>query len=268
MTTIREWLSSAAPEALDKTFLVEHVTGMNKAAQLIHGDRELTEKETGTLNQLAAKRMEGVPLPYLLGSQEFFGRSFIVTPSVLIPRPDTECLIEWLIEHLPRASKVCDLGTGSGCIAITLKLERPDLYVCASDISEKALGIAKENASALNAEVDFFEGSWLEAYPSDLPLDAIISNPPYISKNDEHLTALRYEPINALTDHSDGLSAYREIFKQSAVRIPQPRMVAVEHGWDQEEKIQELFLACGLGPSRTYKDYGGNPRFSVWERSL
>ena len=139
MTTVREWLLSSSLDSIDKSFILEHVCGMNKAAQLIHGDRVLSSDEANKLNDIAKKRSEGVPLPYLLGTQEFFGRPFLVNPSVLIPRPDTECLVEWLIEHLPKNGLVCDLGTGSGCIAATVALERPDLTVWASDISKSNL---------------------------------------------------------------------------------------------------------------------------------
>lgn len=268
MPTVKEWLASAPLDPIDKTFIVEHVTGMGKAAQLLHGDRVFTPKEAAILKRLAAERQKGVPLPYLLGSQDFFGRRFKVTPAVLIPRPDTESLVEWLIENIAKNSRVCDLGTGSGCIAITLKLERPDLKVYASDLSKEALAIAKENALALGAEMEFFEGSWLDAFPQDLPLDTIVSNPPYISREDPHLKALRYEPLSALTDHSDGLNPYRAIFSQVKKRKPLPSMVAVEHGWDQKEKVQDLFLAFGLGESQTFKDLGGNDRFTIWRKAV
>lgn len=268
MPTVEEWLASALLEPIDKTFIVEHVTGMGKVSQLLHGDRALTPKETAVLNRLAAQRQKGMPLPYLLGSQDFFGRRFKVSPAVLIPRPDTESLVEWLLENIPKNSRVCDLGTGSGCIAITLKLERPDLKVYASDLSEEALTIAKENAVELGAEIEFLAGSWLDAFPEELPLDTIVSNPPYISKEDPHLKALRYEPLSALTDNSDGLNSYRAIFSQVKKRSPLPSMVAVEHGWDQKEKVQNLFLAFGLGESQTFKDLGGNDRFTIWRKAV
>ena len=180
MTTVREWLLSGSLDSIDKSFMLEHVCGMNKAAQLIHGDRVLSSDEERKLSGIAKKRSEGVPLPYLLGAQEFFGRPFLVNPSVLIPRPDTECLVEWLIEHLPKNALACDLGTGSGCIAATVALERPDLTVWASDLSESALAVAQANCKALGADVKLVQGSWLEPYPAELSFDAVISNPPYI----------------------------------------------------------------------------------------
>ena len=264
MTTVREWLLSSSLDSIDKSFMLEQVCGMNKAAQLIHGDRVLTPEEENRLNDIANKRSEGVPLPYLLGTQEFFGRPFLVYPSVLIPRPDTECLVEWLIEHLPKNGLVCDLGTGSGCIAATVALERPDLTVWASDISKGALAVAQANCKALGADVKLVQGSWLDPYPAELSFDAVISNPPYIEGDDKHLDALRYEPRSALTDESDGLIAYRSILPQIKRKAPEVQVIAFEHGWNQEEAVQSIFEENGFKGASTFRDYGNNPRFTAW----
>ena len=226
--------------------MLEHVCGMDKAAQLIHDDRVLSSDEERKLNDIAKKRSEGVPLPYLLGTQEFFARPFLVNPSVLIPRSDTECLVEWLIEHLPKNALVCDLGTGSGCIAATVALERPDLTVWASDLSESALAVAQANCKALGADVKLVQGSWLDPYPAELSFD------------------LRYEPRSALTDESDGLIAYRTILPQIKRKAPKVQLIAVEHGWNQGEAVRSIFEENGFKGSATFRDYGNNPRFTTW----
>ena len=264
MTTVREWLFSSSLDSIDKSFMLEHVCGMDKAAQLIHDDRVLSSDEERKLNDIAKKRSEGVPLPYLLGTQEFFARPFLVNPSVLIPRSDTECLVEWLIEHLPKNALACDLGTGSGCIAATVALERPDLTVWASDLSESALAVAQANCKALGADVKLVQGSWLDPYPAELSFDAVISNPPYIERDDKHLDALRYEPRSALTDESDGLIAYRTILPQIKRKAPKVQLIAVEHGWNQGEAVRSIFEENGFKGSATFRDYGNNPRFTTW----
>lgn len=264
MGTVREWLLSSSLDSIDKSFMLEHVCGMNKAAQLIHGDRILTPEETNILNDIANRRSEGVPLPYLLGSQEFFGHTFHVNSSVLIPRPDTECFVEWLLAHLPKKALICDLGTGSGCIAATLALERPDLSVWASDLSEDALAVAQSNCKALGADVKLVQGSWLDPYPAELTFDAIISNPPYIEGDDEHLDSLRYEPRSALTDEADGLIAYRVILPQIRRKAPEARVIAFEHGWNQGEAVRSIFEENGFEGAETFRDYGNNPRFTAW----
>ena len=264
MTTVREWLLSSSLDSIDKSFMLEQVCGMNKASQLIHGDRILSPDEENKLTDIANKRSEGVPLPYLLGTQEFFGRPFLVNPSVLIPRPDTECLVEWLIANLPDNALVCDLGTGSGCIAATLALERPDLTLWASDLSDKALKVAQSNCKALSADVKLVQGSWLNPYPAELSFDAVISNPPYIKGDDKHLDALRYEPRNALTDESDGLIAYRAILQQVRRKAPKVQAIAFEHGWNQGEAVLRIFEENGFKGAATFRDYGNNPRFTTW----
>ena len=183
---------------------------------------------------------------------------------MLIPRPDTECLVEWLIEHLPKNGLVCDLGTGSGCIAATVALERPDLTVWASDLSGSALNVAKANCKALGAEVKLVQGPWLDPYPTELSFDAVISNPPYIEGEDKHLDALRYEPRSALTDESDGLIAYRSILPQIKRKAPEVQVIAFEHGWNQGEAVRGIFEENGFKGASTFRDYGNNPRFTAW----
>jgi release factor glutamine methyltransferase len=241
------------------------VLKISRVDLILHPDREIGEEDSARVRHFLSQRAAGVPVPYLTGEQEFFSRAFRVTPDVLIPRPDTECLIEWCLEHIPDGSRVVDLGTGSGCIAATLALENPTLEVSAVDISPKALAVARENAASLGARVRFYEGSWLNALPASAAFDVIVSNPPYIEAGDRHLDALRYEPISALTDGADGLSCIREILREAQARPLSA--VAVEHGWNQGEAVRRLFADYGFAGARTHKDYGGNDRFTVWEKN-
>ena len=236
MTTVREWLFSSSLDSIDKSFMLEHVCGMDKAAQLIHDDRVLSSDEERKLNDIAKKRSEGVPLPYLLGTQEFFARPFLVNPSVLIPRSDTECLVEWLIEHLPKNALVCDLGTGSGCIAATVALERPDLTVWASDLSESALAVAQANCKALGADVKLVQGSWLEPYPAELSFDAVISNPPYIEGDD---TTFEKEPMEKLVEKGELMAHIHKGFWQCMDTIREKQML--EKLWDSGKAPWKLW---------------------------
>ncbi len=261
------WLRNVNLDSADARVLLEHVTGLNRVAVATRPEQLLSDEHLERLNTMVEERRRGVPVPYLTGVQEFFSRPFRVSPAVLIPRPDTEVLIEWLLDNLAADSSLVDLGTGSGCIAVTLKKEMPGLTVHASDISEDALTVAKENARLLGAEIKFFSGSWLEAVPASLQLDAIISNPPYIRPDDEHLDALQFEPQGALTDFRNGLSSIDAILHQAAERKDEHlKLIAIEHGWDQGEAVRELFADHGFDGAATHKDYGGNDRFTAWKK--
>ncbi len=262
--SVGSWFLETGLPSSEKRALLRYVLGFTQIQAMTERERILSEEESCLLNKLTERRLKGEPIPYLTGKQEFFSRDFIVNPSVLIPRPDTECLVEWLIENVPKSSTLVDLGTGSGCIAISLKLERPDLQVWASDNNLKALEVAKENAQALGADISFFESDWLSNMPEELIADVIVSNPPYIESNDQHLKALQYEPLYALTDFNDGLSCIRTIFEHAKALKKQPSIVAVEHGWDQGCAVRQIASNNEFYGSVTHKDYGDNDRFTVW----
>lgn len=267
MTTVEQWLVQSPLEAADKRVLFEFVTGLDRICQMTHSKNVLSPQALEKLREVEQKRLAGIPVPYITGVQEFYGRTFSVGPSVLIPRPDTECLVEWLIENLPHGIQVCDLGTGSGCIAETLKLERSDLDVLASDLSRSAIETARRNAVSLKADVRFLEGSWLKPYVGHFDLKAIVSNPPYIRSRDPHLKALTFEPQNALVAQENGLAAYREILSEVKSLKFNPHIIAFEHGYDQGESVRSIFSEFGMEGSKTHKDYGGNDRFTVWCRT-
>ena len=262
--TLGEWHQATLLPTSEKRGFLCHFLGLTQIQTLTRKDLVLSENEIHELSEAVRRRLDGEPFPYIVGTQEFFSRPFFVNPSVLIPRPDTECLIEWLIDHIPKNAKAADLGTGSGCIAITLKLERPDLEVIATDISGDALAIAKKNAENLGAEIKFYQGDWLKAIPADESFDVIVSNPPYIDQHDEHLKQLTFEPISALTDHGNGLSYIEAIYSQASALQEKPSVIAIEHGWDQGSAVRQLAEKNSFKGAQTLRDYGGNDRFTVW----
>lgn len=264
MPSVKQWLFECPLDKVDARVLLQFVLKLSRAQLLIREQEEIRPEDLCRLSELVERRLKGEPVPYLTGEQEFYSRSFKVNPSVLIPRPDTESLVEWLIEKVPANSNVLDLGTGSGAIAVTLSLERKDCKVYASDISSKALEVAKENALNLSADVTFFRSDWLTDIPSNISFDAFVSNPPYIRPNDEHLINLQFEPQGALTDGNDGLSCYRTILSQIKQRKEPPKLIAFEHGWDQGCDVRKIFSQYGFTGAQTVKDLGNNDRFTFW----
>lgn len=211
--TVRALIADAIPKIgrFEAFILLAHILDKPKEYLIAHDDDELTDTTVMTFDMFVSMRLDGMPVPYLTGHQEFFGRYFAVDPNVLIPRPDTEVLIEQALMVTPERPIILDMGTGSGCIAITMAKECPGSRVTATDFSEGALNIAKTNAQTLEADIDFRLGSWWTPIKENEKFDLILSNPPYIRPNDEHLPALHHEPQTALTDGVDGLSCLHEI---------------------------------------------------------
>lgn len=267
MASIKEVLFQAAHriDRFEARLLLAYLLQCRREYFITHDNDELSDDVLNRFDTLIARREAGEPIPYILGEQEFFSRPFHVREGVLIPRPDTETLIETVLTEIDRfgAQTLLDMGTGSGCIAITLALENTSLCVTASDFSEKALSVAKENAKALNADITFFHGSWYEALPQDSRFDVIVSNPPYIHPEDEHLTALRYEPITALTDGLDGLKDLRAIVAGAPDHLNPHGLLALEHGWDQGQAVRDLFDTALWNDIRTVKDLGDNDRVTL-----
>ncbi len=263
MPTYRELIQHSQIERFDAQVLLLHVLNKNRAWLIAHDDETATDEQRSAFEALAARRREGEPVAYLLGSREFYGREFAVTPAVLIPRPDTELLVELALERAPENGKVIDLGTGSGCIPITLKLERPDLSVSALDLSADALAVATNNAQALGAPVRLLESNWFSAVAGEV-FDLIVSNPPYIHSDDEHLNQgdLRFEPTGALTDGYDGLQHLRSIIAAAPAYLQSGAWLLLEHGWDQGAACRELLLQAGFAEVQTWQDLGQNDRVS------
>lgn len=253
-------------DALETRMLLSHVGGFSRVQLITQSDRHLSNEHIAELNKLVQKRVDGEPLAYLLGEREFFGLNFKVSPAVLIPRPDTELLVELALQHTPHNASLLDMGTGSGAIAVSIAVQRDDLQVCACDISTAALEIAQINADKLlpnRHPITFFESDWYQQIPQQL-FHTIVSNPPYIVKDDEHLNQgdLRFEPINALTDHADGLSAYRQIIAGAPSYLARGGWLLMEHGYHQSQDVQTLLRAHGFSEVQSWQDLAGIWRVS------
>lgn len=268
MPTYRELILNSEIARFDAQVLLLHIVQKNRAWLIAHDTDAASEADITAFEQLAERRRTGEPVAYILGSREFYGREFAVTPAVLIPRPDTELIVELALERAPQAGRVIDLGTGSGCIPITLKLERPDLIVSAVDISADALAIAQQNATRLQADVRLMQSDWLNAV-ADEQFELIVSNPPYIEANDEHLSQgdLRFEPSGALTDGGDGLRHLAHIITQAKPHLIAGGWLLLEHGYDQGAACRALLQAAGYQQVQTWRDLGDNDRVSggVWQ---
>ncbi len=271
---IRDFMRSSFAGVLprgENRMLLSHVLKRDHAWLVAHDDYEFTVGELEQINTLIARRVAGEPIAYLLGERDFYGRTFRCSPAALIPRPETELLIDQALASIsPDASPhVLDIGTGTGCIAITIALERPNAMVTALDISPDALALAQNNAQRLNANVTFIQSNWFAALPPDARFDLILSNPPYIVPGDAHLTQgdLRFEPAIALTDALDGLESYRQLLSGALRHLKPGGSLIVEHGFDQGESVPRLFAAAGWSEIETVHDLAGHPRVTLGRAS-
>lgn len=253
VATVATLLREPGLPPMESRILLSHVLGWSRT-QLITRDREPLAPETvAVYRALHARRVAGEPIAYLTGTREFFGLTLNVSPSVLIPRPETELLVELALARIEgrQMPRVLDLGTGSGAIALAIAHSRPDARVTALDRSADALDVARENARQLGLEgrVRFLASDWYDALPADeTPFDLIVSNPPYIVSGDEHLSQgdLRFEPVDALTDHADGLAALRVIVAGAPSRLLPDSWLLCEHGYHQAADVRALCTAAGF----------------------
>lgn len=229
-------------------------------ALIAHPEQGVDAAAAARFTQLAARRRAGEPIAYLVGRREFYGRPFAVAPGVLIPRPETELLVELAVVQLRAlpAPRVLDLGTGSGCIAITLALECRAAQVVAAERSAAALAVARRNAQALGASVEFVASDWYEAVAGDF--EVIVANPPYVADGDPHLPDLRHEPRAALVAGADGLAELRRIVAGAPARLRAGGWLAVEHGHDQGAAVRTLFADAGFVAIETHRDAAGIER--------
>ena len=253
--------------------LLAYLTGQPLTWFMAHGDDPADPDIAARFQALAERRRAGEPLAYLLGQQEFYGRPFTVSPAVLIPRADTETLVETALEQLLLLRQqrrtvplsLLELGTGSGIIAITLALEAPDTEVHAVERSAEALAMAQRNAKALGAHrIHWHAGSWWQALARPRRFDLIVSNPPYIAANDHHLQQgdLRFEPPQALAAGPDGLDDLRIIIGGAPAHLNPGGWLLLEHGYDQETPVQALLRDAGFADVFTRRDLAGQPRVS------
>jgi release factor glutamine methyltransferase len=272
--TLRRALAASGLDALDAQVLLAHVTGRDRAWLAARADELLAEEFEAPFAALVARRQAGEPIAYLTGTREFWGLPLLVSPAVLIPRPETETLVEIALERLPadRALRVLDLGTGSGAVALALARERPAASVVATDDSEAALAIARENARRLSvANVKFVQSDWydgLAAIASATRFDLIVSNPPYVAAGDPHLAQgdLRFEPPAALSPGGEGLQAIRRIIAGASAWLVPGGSLAFEHGYDQAAQVRELLATAGWQDIEVRRDLAGIERVSVARR--
>lgn len=273
--TVRGALAQSGLVPLDAQVLLTHVLHKDRAWLIAHGDDALAREQSDAFHALAARRRDGEPVAYLTGIREFWGLPLVVSPAVLIPRPETETLVELALSRLPgdRDVGVLDLGTGSGAIALAIAHERPRARILATDVSADALAVARENARRLDlGHVGFAQSDWYVNVPpgwNGALFDLIASNPPYVAAQDPHLREgdLRFEPAAALASGGDGLDAIRRIVAGAPQRLVPGGTLAVEHGHDQAERVRALFAAAGLIDLVDARDLAGIPRVVAGRRA-
>lgn len=267
--TLSAFFAQSGLPLLEAKMLAEKALGVSRAWIITHDLDALSESQWQSLLALRNRRIAGEPMAYIMGVREFMGLDFTVSPAVLIPRPDTETLVEQALDFLKdkTTARVLDMGTGSGAIALSIAHFAPQTQVFASDISEEALAIAQVNAEKFKLKVDFRQSSWFTQFHGET-FHLIVSNPPYIHKDDHHLQQgdLRFEPMSALTDYDDGLSCYREIIQQAPSHLEIGGALYLEHGWDQAEAVRALLMQAGFSQVCSMRDLAGIERVSggVW----
>jgi release factor glutamine methyltransferase len=266
-TATRELQATSSTPRLDAEVLVMHACGLNRSGLVTHGHDALTDEQQHRLEMLLAQRRQGIPIAYLTGTREFWSLEFTVSPATLIPRPETELLVEKALAPVPQDAEwtIADLGTGCGAIALALAKERPHCRVIATDISPQALDVARSNAMKLGmTNIEFREGNWFEPL-NDMQLDMIVSNPPYVRANDPHLDQgdVRFEPELALAAGPEGLDAIRQIALSAREHLNPAAWVLFEHGWDQAAAIGRLLHSLGYRNIVCYPDLGGRDRITA-----
>lgn len=244
--------------------LLQQVLQVNRAYLLTYPERPLDDEQQTRYAALLKRRMNGEPIAYILGEREFFGLNFRVTPATLIPRPDTELLVELALQKIPQQGRVLDLGTGSGAIALAIAHSRPDAEVTAVDAAQEALEVARDNAQRLKlTNVRLLHSDWFSALQRER-FDLIVSNPPYIEDADAHLEQgdLRFEPRTALASGSDGLNDIRRIIADAKTHLVADGWLLFEHGYDQAERVRELLREAGYAEVFSAPDLSGIERVS------
>ncbi|BBQ83612.1 MULTISPECIES: peptide chain release factor N(5)-glutamine methyltransferase [unclassified Klebsiella] len=271
--TWREWLQQAiatlqggeSPRR-DAEILLGHVIGKSRTQILAFDETTLSAAQAETLTQLLARRQNGEPIAHLVGSREFWSLPLFVSPATLIPRPDTECLVEQALARLPqRPCRILDLGTGTGAVALALASERPDCQLTAVDYIADAAALAQRNADHLGiTNVTIMQSDWFSAL-SPQRFAMIVSNPPYIDEQDEHLSQgdVRFEPKTALVAGDSGLADLAHIVNQGRDWLEPGGYMLLEHGWRQGAAVRALFTSAGYAQVQTCRDYGDNDRLTL-----
>ena len=254
-------------ERQEAIWLLEHIVGIGALELKFRSQQDLTEAQAEQYQSALQRLAQGEPLAYVMGSQPFWTLDLKVTADTLVPRPDTEVLVETVLNlDLPKQCSMVDLGTGTGAIALALASERPDWQVLATDIYLPTLQVAQENAQRHHLQqVKFACGAWFEAIPAQ-KFDLIVSNPPYIDPDDEHMAQLGAEPLRALVASEHGLADLQTIIQQASDWLHPQGWVVLEHGYDQGAAVRELFAQAGFHQIRTVQDYGHNDRVTLAQR--
>jgi len=270
VSSVSDWLARAqtsltdseSPRA-DAELLLMHVLDVNRAWLYTWPEKSLTESQQDSLNKLLARRIEGHPIAHLTGVREFWSLPLRVAPSTLIPRPDTETLIEWVLDlDLPDAARAIDLGTGTGAISLAIKSEYPAWSVEAVEFDVDAYALAQSNASRLELDIHLIHGSWFERVNGHF--DLIVSNPPYIDPDDNHLAEgdVRFEPASALVAEQSGLADLFHIIDHAPDYLKPDGWLLLEHGYDQAQAVCDYLRQRGFVNVQNRCDLGGNPRVS------
>lgn len=273
MMTYQQWLKRAIERLResesprrDAEILLGHVTGKTRTFILAFDETTLTSAEQASLKALLARRACGEPVAHLVGMREFWSLPLAVSPVTLIPRPDTECLVEQALQRLPStACEILDLGTGTGAIALAIASERPDCHVTAVDFIADAVALAQQNAQNLGIKnLTVLQSNWFNAL-AGRQFAMIVSNPPYIDEQDPHLSQgdVRFEPKTALVAAGGGLADLAHIIREGRQALLPGGFMLLEHGWTQGKQVRDLFTDAGYLQAQTCKDYGGNERLTL-----
>jgi len=260
---VQDALIAASIDPREARLLLAAATGFSEASVLAHPERQLPSDVEASFSQMTARRAAGEPVAYILGRKEFYGLDLVVTPAVLIPRPETELLVDLALARKP--ASVVDIGTGSGAIALALKRHLPAARVLATDASAAALEVAKRNAVRLALDVELRHGRWFEPLAGER-FEAIICNPPYVVADDPHLAGLQYEPRFAIVAGADGLDGFRMLARGAPGHLLPGGWLLLEHGAGQHEAVRALLEAAGLETTASWPDLAGIPRVSGGKR--
>jgi release factor glutamine methyltransferase len=265
-------LLDATDARYESQLLLQHVLKVNRAWLIAHENDDVAANVQHKFDTLIQRRIGGEPIAYILGSREFYGLNLAVTPATLIPRPDTEILVDVALDKIPanQATQILDLGTGTGAIALAIAQQRPQAQVTGVDASKTALEVAISNSQQLHiANSHFILSDWFNEL-NDTRFDVIVSNPPYIEEADSHLKQgdLRFEPISALASGADGLDDIRRIIDGCLIHLKPQGWLMFEHGYNQAESVRELMAQTGLVAIETFKDLGGNDRVTIGKNPL